>query len=63
MATSDAQIRATLEAGRTAAAKGLRLLADQIESLPLDGAAEALSWLGDELTRLQREAARMFAGL
>jgi hypothetical protein len=60
MAISEDQIRATLEAGRTAAAKGLRLLADQIEALPVDAASDALAWLGDELERLQREAARIF---
>lgn len=54
-------IRAKLEAGRQAAPDGLRRLADQLESVPLADAADALAWLQDRLAELQREADRIFA--
>ena len=44
------------EGARVAIAAQLRDLADQIEALPLDGAAEVLSWLGDLIERLLCEA-------
>jgi hypothetical protein len=53
---SPEDVRARLEAGRTAIASRLRFLADKIEALPLEDAAEALSWVGDHLERLLREA-------
>src|SRR5439155_16474729 len=37
----------------------LHLLADEIEALPLEGATEALSWVGDQIERLLREADRI----
>ena len=52
-------MRAKLEAGRTAIAERLHLLADEIEALPLEGATEALSWFGDQIERLLREADRI----
>jgi len=52
-------VRAKLEAGRTAIAERLHLLADEIEALPLEGATEALSWFGDQIERLLREADRI----
>jgi hypothetical protein len=36
-----------------------RALADDIDTLPLDGAAEALSWIGDHIERVLREAERI----
>jgi len=53
------EVRAKLEAGRTAIAERLHLLADEIEALPLEGATEALSWFGDQIERLLREADRL----
>jgi selenocysteine lyase/cysteine desulfurase len=53
------EVRAKLEAGRTAIAERLHLLADEIEALPLEGATEALSWFGDQIERLLREADRI----
>jgi len=53
------EIRAKLETGRAAIAGRPRHLADEIESLPLEGAAEALSWFGDNIERLLREAERI----
>jgi hypothetical protein len=55
-------IRATLEAGRHAVSEGLRQLADRIETIPLDQATDALDWLRDTLTRIGREAERVFRG-
>jgi hypothetical protein len=60
MLASSAEVRAKLESGRKAAAESLRQLADRLETLPLDDAAEALVWVQDALTTLQREAARIF---
>ena len=45
--SSPEEIRAKLEAGRAAIASRLHALADEIEALRLEDAAEALSWLGD----------------
>ena len=56
---SPEEIRAKLEAGRAAIAKRLRLLADEIEALPVEGATEVISWIGDHLERLMREADRI----
>ena len=56
---SPEEIRASLEAGRLAIAGQLRRLADEIEALPLDGAAEVLSWLGSLIELLLREADRV----
>ncbi len=53
------EIRARLEAARVAIAGQLRGLADEIEALPLDGAAEVLSWLGVLIEQLMREADRI----
>jgi selenocysteine lyase/cysteine desulfurase len=53
------EVRAKLEAGRTAIAERLHLLADEIAALPLEGATEALSWFGDQIERLLREADRI----
>src|SRR5437870_5320837 len=44
--SSPEEIRAKLEAGRAAIASRLHALADEIEALRLEDAAEALSWLG-----------------
>ena len=52
---SPEEIRASL-AACVAIAGRLRALADEIEALPLDGAAEVLSWLGDLIERLLCEA-------
>jgi hypothetical protein len=43
-----APLRLKLEEGRAAHVAGLRALADDIDTLPLDGAAEALSWIADD---------------
>ncbi len=59
MITRPEEIRAKLEAGRTAIAERLHLLADEIEALPLESATEALSWVGDQIERLLREADRI----
>ena len=59
MTVSPEDVRATLESGRDAIASRLRFLADTIETLPLEGAAEALSWLGDQIEGLLREADRI----
>jgi len=53
------EVRAKLEAGRTAIAERLHLLADEIEALPLEGATEALSWFGDQIERLLQKADRI----
>src|SRR5437867_12508985 len=50
--SSPEEIRTKLEAGRTAIASRLHALADEIEALPLEGAAEALSWFGDQIEGL-----------
>ena len=57
--SSPEEIRAKLEAGRAVIASGLHAIADEIEALPLEGAAEALSWLGDQIEGLLREADRI----
>ena len=62
MEISPDDVRATLEAGRHAAAGWLRSLADRVDRLPVDDAAQAVSWLGDRLAELQREAERFFSG-
>ena len=56
--SSPEEIRAKLEAGRAVIASRLHALADDIEALPLEDAAEALSWLGDQIEALLREAER-----
>ena len=56
--SSPEEIRAKLEAGRAVIASRLHALADDIEALPLEDAAEALSWLGDQIEALLREAGR-----
>ena len=53
------EIRAKLEAGRAAIASRLHALADEIEALRLEDAAEALSWLGDRIEGLLRETDRI----
>jgi hypothetical protein len=53
------EIRAKLEAGRAAIAAQFRVLADEIDTLPLEGATDTLSWLGDHIERLLREAERI----
>jgi hypothetical protein len=50
------EVRAKLEVGRAAIASQLRALAAEIEALPLEAAAETLSWVGDHVERLLREA-------
>ncbi len=58
--SSPEEIRAKLEAGRAAIASRLQhALADEIEALRLEDAAEALSWLGDRIEGLLREADRI----
>lgn len=37
---------------------GLRQLADRLEALPIEDAAEALVWLQDGIERVRREAER-----
>ena len=59
MTISPEEVRAKLEAGRTAIAGRLHLLADEIEALPLEGAAEVITWIGDHIDRLLREADRI----
>ena len=44
---SPEEIRASLEAARVAITGRLHALADEIEALPVEDAAEALSWIGD----------------
>ncbi len=60
MPISPEEVRATLEAGRRAAAEALRHAADQLEAVPLDRAAEALAWLETQLESFLREAERAF---
>jgi len=55
------EARSKLETGRAAIAGRLRVLADEVETLPLEGATEALSWLGDHIERLLREAERILS--
>jgi len=55
-------LKVKLEAGRAATARALRSLADQIEALPLDDAAEVLAWLQGSLQQLQRDAAKIMHG-
>ena len=57
--SSPEEIRAKLEAGRAAIVSRLHALADEIEALRLEDAAEALSWLGDRIEGLLREADRI----
>jgi len=57
--SSPEEIRTKLEAARLTIASGLRALAGEIETLPLEDAAEALSWLGDRIEGLLREADRI----
>ena len=56
---SPEEVRAKLEGGRAAIAGRLHLLADEIEALPLEGAAEVITWIGDHIDRLLREADRI----
>ena len=56
---SPEEIRASLEAARVAIAGQVRGLADEIETLPLDDAAEVITWIGDLIERLMREADRI----
>ena len=56
MTSCPEEIPAKLEAGRAVIASRLHALADEIEALPLDGAAEVLSWLGDLIEQLLGEA-------
>ena len=56
---SSEEIRAKLEAGRAATATRLRVLADEIEALPVEGATEVLTWIGDHIERLMTEADRI----
>jgi len=53
------EVRAKLEAARVAIVGQLRRLADEIEALPLDGAAEVLSWVGCLIEQLLSEADRI----
>jgi hypothetical protein len=62
MNISPEEVRAKLEAGRAAVAGQLRLLAHEIETLPLEGAAETLSWFGNHIERILREAERIVRG-
>ena len=57
--TTPEEVRAKLEAARVAIAGQLRRLADEIEALPLHGAAEVVSWLGYLIDQLMREADRI----
>src|SRR5438093_11725605 len=57
--SSPEEIRTKLEAARLTIASGLRALAGEIETLPLEDAAEALSWFGDQIEGLLREADRI----
>ncbi len=59
MPISPEEVRATLEAGRRAAAEALRHAADQLEAVPLR-AAEELAWLETQLESFLREAERAF---
>ena len=61
MALAD-DVKATLEAGRSATAQALRSLADRIDRLPLDDAAEMLAGFGPLVDRLRREAEAFFGG-
>src|SRR5438876_1144549 len=45
-------MKAKLDAGRRATAGWLRQLADQIETLPIEDAAELLTWVGHALEAL-----------
>ncbi len=60
MLISSEEVRATLEAGRRAAAEALRHAADQLEAVPLDRAMEAFAWLETQLESFLREAERAF---
>jgi len=62
MAVSSEDVRAKLESGRHTAAEALRGIADQLEAVPLDHAAEVLVWLQAELASFVREAGRVFRG-
>jgi hypothetical protein len=55
-------VKATLEAGRAATTQALRSLADRLDRLPLDEAAEVLAGLGPLVDRLRREAEAIFRG-
>src|SRR5882762_9469912 len=52
-------LRTKLEAGRLGVAKRLRKLADDIEALAVENAAEVVIWIGDHLAHLFREAHRV----
>src|SRR5437667_7045088 len=52
---SPEEIRASLEAARVAIAGQVRGLADEIETLPLDDAAEVITWIGGQIERLMDE--------
>ena len=52
-------VKAKLDAGRRATAAWLRQLADQVETLPLEDAAELLTWVGHSLEQLRVEAERI----
>ena len=60
MLISSEEVRATLEAGRRAAAEALRHAADRLEAVPLDRAVEALAWLETQLESFLREAEHAF---
>ena len=61
MALAD-DVKAKLEAGRGATARALRALADEIEKLPVDAAAETLAALAPDIERLWREAETILGG-
>jgi hypothetical protein len=53
------EMRAKIERGQVATATALRVLAAEIERLPLGDAAEVLNWLAPHLDRLRQEAERI----
>lgn len=55
-------MKAKLAAGQAATVASLRRLADELERLPLNDAAEVLAWLNGSLEQLRRDAATIMRG-
>jgi len=61
MAADD--VRAKLDVGRDCTGRDLRALADRIERLSIEDAAEVLIWLAPHLDRRKREADFIFGAI